>query len=449
MTLKEVEEITGGRLSDGSGVFAAVSIDTRTLQPGELFIAIEGPRFDGHDYIAAAASAGAAGAVVNRRVAGALPQVCVEDTRRALGLLGAFNRSQSSARVLALTGSQGKTTVKEMIAAILGRRDPTLVTSGKLNNDLGVPLTLLRIGREHRYAVIEMGANAPGEIACSGAMARPDIVHVTNAAATHLAGFGTLEGVARAKGEIWRSLREGGTAIVNLDDPHAGLWRKMLSGRRVVGISAEGKADADWCVRDVHLDYAGGARFTLQGEQGEASLSIGLLGRHNVANALAAAVMALVAGASLDDVREGLLAVRPVPGRLCLKVGRSGATVIDDSYNASPASFHAAIDVLSAFPGERIVAAGDMGELGEDEDAAHETLGRYARSHGVERLFTVGRLSALTTRGYGEGAVHCATRDELVRRIEPHLRQGVTVLVKGSRSAGMDQLVQRLTTSED
>src|SRR5690606_9581153 len=243
--------------------------------------------------------------------------------------LGAFNRSQSSARVIALTGSQGKTTVKEMTAAILAADAPTLVTRGNLNNDLGVPLTLLRMERAHQYAVIEMGANAAGEIACTGAMVRPDIAHITNAAATHLAGFGTLEGVARAKGEIWRSLREGGTAVLNLDDEYAPLWRRMLSGRRIVGISARGDEQADWRARDVRLDHAGGARFVLAGTQGVAELSIALLGRHNVANALAAAVMAMEAGASLDDVREGLRAVRPVPGRLCLKAGREGATVID------------------------------------------------------------------------------------------------------------------------
>src|SRR5690606_9016539 len=220
--------------------------------------------------------------------------------------LGAFNRSQSSARVIALTGSQGKTTVKEMMAAILETVAPTLVTQGNLNNDLGVPLTLLRVERAHRHAVIEMGANAPGEIAYTGTMVRPDIAHITNAAPTHLAGFGTLEGVARAKGEIWRGLREGGSAVLNIDDEYAGLWRKMLNGRRAVTISAQGKTEADWRVRDSSLAHDLGSRFTLVGPLGEAELSISLLGRHNIANALAAAVLALEAGADLEQVREGL-----------------------------------------------------------------------------------------------------------------------------------------------
>lgn len=449
LDLQGLEGIVQGHWRGADARFAALSTDTRSLQPGDLYVALRGERFDGHDFLAEAAARGAVAALVERELECPLPTVRVADSRKALGQLGAWNRAQSRARVVGLTGSQGKTTVKELTARILEACGPTLMTRGNLNNDLGVPLTLLGLGEQHDFAVIEMGANAPGEIAYVAGLARPDIAHITNAAATHLAGFGSLDGVAQAKGEIWAALPAQGCAVINLDDAYAELWRARVGARRCVSISAEGRPDADYRLADLRLDPAAGSHFRLLTPQGERQLQLNLLGAHNAANALAACALALEAGAGLDDLQPGLARMQPVSGRLCLRPGRHGARILDDSYNASPASFRAAIDVLARLPGERLLALGDMGELGTEAEQAHEEVGRYAREQGVAQLYAIGPLSALSARGFGDGALHGASHEALADAILPRLKPGVTVLVKGSRSAGMEKLVKLLLSNED
>lgn len=446
MSLQQLQGVVGGVLH-GSASFTAVSTDTRSLRRGDLFIALQGPNFDGNQFVAQAKARGACAALVSAEPADDLPILTVADTRIALGQLGAFNRAQAKAKVIALTGSQGKTTVKEMTASILARRGSVLFTQGNLNNDIGAPLTLLQINPEHDFAVIELGANHKGEIAYTTALTRPDIALVNNVAATHVEGFGSLQGVAEGKAELWQGLGRDGIAVVNLDD--ANVAGRVPAGLRQVGISAAGAAAAGYRVSAVHGDGLSGSRFTLQTPKGSAEVEIRVPGRHNVANALAAAALAMEAGATLQDVIQGLGAAHAAKGRMNILKGKRGAVIIDDSYNASPASFRAAIDVLADLPGTRIVAAGDMGELGSDKDAAHRALGEYAASKGIDRFFGTGVLTAQAVTAFGSKGVHAADRESLAAQLQELLASGVSVLVKGSRSAGMERVVKLLTDLED
>ncbi|HEY0962726.1 MAG TPA: UDP-N-acetylmuramoyl-tripeptide--D-alanyl-D-alanine ligase [Pseudomonadales bacterium] len=449
ISLQEAQQVTGGVLTGGNPVFRSVSTDTRTLQPGDFFIALRGPTFNGNSFVELAAQKGACGALVAEFVSPVLPLLTVHDTRIALGQLGAYNRKLTHARVLGLTGSQGKTTVKEMTAAILGCRGTVLSTKGNLNNDLGVPLTLLQIGREHQFAVIEMGANAPGEIAYTTQLARPDIAHITNVAPTHLEGFGSLQGVARAKAELWQGLVPGGTAIVNIDDPNVLDAFSAREDIRAVTLSASGRSDADYALEAWNDKGIAGSEFALCTPQGRFNVKLALPGRHNAANALAAAALAMEAGAGPRDVILGLADMRSVKGRLNIRKGLRGSVILDDTYNASPSSFRAAIDVLVKQPGIRIVVAGDMGELGSEKEAAHRALGNYARDRGVEYFFGTGTLSQLAVAAFGSKGMHRNNCNDLATALLPLLAPGVSVLVKGSRSAGMERVVQQLTERED
>lgn len=451
LNLQQVRELTGGELQGGNPHFNAVSTDTRSLHPGQLFIALTGPNFDGNGFIADAAAAGACAALVSRpqQQDAPLPTLQVADTRIALGQLGAHNRRCSTARVVALTGSQGKTSVKEMTAAILAQCGPVLSTHGNLNNDLGVPLTLLQIDAEHHFAVIELGANAGGEIAYTAALTQPDVAHITNVAPTHLQGFGSLQGVAAGKAELWQGLVPGGTAVLNLDDELVVAGFSAGAAVRRIGISASGKAEADYALD--HYDDAGiaGGTCQLRTPQGQVSIQLVLPGRHNAANALAATALAMEAGADLQQVVAGLSTMRPVKGRMQVRRGRRGASVIDDSYNASPASFHAALLVLARQPGLRIVVAGDMGELGNAAEAQHAAIGHLARELGIERFIGVGPLSRFAVEEFGATGQHVADRAAAVTLVEPLLDIGVCILVKGSRSASMEHVVDKLVEQED
>lgn len=448
MYLHEIQSVTGGVLSGGDAEFSAVSIDTRTLQEHELFIAIKGPHFNGNDFVGKAEQQLACGAIVTEAVECGLPVLTVEDSRIALGRIGALNRDRTSACVIALTGSQGKTTVKEMTARILAECGEVIMTRGNLNNDLGVPLSLLKIEEKHEFAVIELGANGPGEIAYSVGLTRPQIGHITNIAGTHLEGFRDLEGVARAKAEIWQGIQEGGTAVVNLDDEFAGsfieLIEQQLSGRKLVTVSASGNTDADLLATDVHLQETSGATFTLQTTVGGVTVSLKVAGMHNVRNALSAAAMAMVAGASLEQVQAGLEKFASVKGRMSIVPGLQQATIIDDSYNASPSSFRAAIDVLVLSRGTTVVVMGDMGELGHDAERAHREVGSYARTCGVDHFIAVGSLSKLAVEAYGDTGIFLEDRKTFADIIRPLMNESVTVLVKGSRSQGMEKLVRQI-----
>ncbi|MGD9598917.1 MAG: UDP-N-acetylmuramoyl-tripeptide--D-alanyl-D-alanine ligase [Steroidobacteraceae bacterium] len=434
----------GGRLVGADRAWTGVSTDTRTLATGDLFIALKGPRFDASEFAGVAAAAGAAAVVVPAEQAVPVAQIVVSDTLAALARASAAWRGRFAIPVVGVAGSNGKTTAKEMTAAILGAAGPCLATQGNLNNHIGVPVTLLRLDPAHAFAVIEIGANHPGEVAALAALARPRIGLVTNAGAEHLEGFGSLEGVARAEGELFAALDPAGVAIVNADDAFAGLWRSMTRARIVTFGLAEG---ADFHARDIATEVgpAGFAtRFRLHAPAGAAGIRLQLAGRHNVANALAAAAAAMAAGASLEHVAAGLATMRAVAGRLDFRTARSGAWLIDDSYNANPASMRAGIDVLADLGGRRWLAIGDMGELGVHAEAAHVDIGRYARERGIERLLATGPLSALAVEAFGAGARWFPDAESLSRELATTLAADVRVLIKGSRMNRLERVVEAL-----
>ncbi len=443
MTLVATARALGASLKGADTTFLAVSTDTRKIAAGDLFVALQGPNFDGHDFVATAAQSGAVGAIVSRLVDTSLPLIVVDDTRLALGRLAAHWRGQFSIPVVAVTGSNGKTTVKNMIAAILAETGPGLVTQGNLNNDIGLPLTLLKLRATDRHAVIEMGMNHAGEIDYLTRLTRPDVALITNAGEAHLAGLGSIENVARAKGEIFAGLADGGTAVINADDTFAALWRGLAAPRRCVTFGLQKRAD----VRATYVLGDAGSRVTLVTSLGETTFNLRLLGRHNVLNAAGAAAAAMAAGANVDHVRQGLEKLRPAPGRLELKQGRNGARVLDDTYNANPASLQAAIGVLCEAPGERVLVLGDMGELGPSAPAIHARMGEFAKQQGVKRLLAVGELTKAAVQCFGAGAQHFASHETLGEALKQQLHGDMTVLVKGSRSSRMERVVAAIITA--
>jgi UDP-N-acetylmuramoyl-tripeptide--D-alanyl-D-alanine ligase len=443
-TLAGFAQSCGGELSGAERAYGGVSTDTRTLKAGELFVALRGPRFNANEFVAAAAAAGAAGAVVESRTDSPLPQIVVRDTQEALTRSAGAWRGQFAIPVVGVAGSNGKTTVKEMIAAILERRGPTLATRGNLNNHIGVPLTLHRLDAAHRHAVVEIGANRAGEVAALVALTRPTVGLITNAGAEHLEGFGSLEGVARAEGEMVAGLEPAATAVINADDEFADLWRGMTRAR----ITSFGVARAaDFCAQDLHttIDANGFVtHYRLAAPAGAMPIELHLAGQHNVLNSLCAAAAAAAAGASLDEIRAGLATMRPVPGRLQLKTAPSGAWIVDDSYNANPSSMKAGIEVLSTVDARRWLVMGDMGELGDFAVQSHEDIGRFARIHRIDRLFATGKLSALAVEAFGSGGEWFADTETLARAVNAELTREVCVLVKGSRSNRLERVVEAL-----
>lgn len=443
MQLREAATVMDGTLEGADRAFRGCSTDSRTIKSGELFIALHGERFDGHEFIAAAADAGAGAALVDRSVpAAALPLIRVENTLTAMGRLAADWRKRFRVPLLAVTGSNGKTTVKEMLAAILARREPVLATRGNLNNEIGVPLTLFGLGAEHRFAVLEMGANHPGEILRLTNLARPDVAVITQCAPAHLEGFGSVEGVARAKAEIYEGLAAGGTAVINADDAFCALWRELASARRQISFGL--RAPADVMAENIAPLADGGFDLRLRTPRGSIGVRLPLPGRHNVVNALAAAACCEAIGAPLEDIAAGLADVHPVKGRLERKPGAAASTILDDTYNANPASLRAALDVLAGMPGRHWLVLGDMGELGESGPALHRGAGEAARESGVERLFALGALSGEAVAGFGAGAHHYEAVADLVEAVKRDLRPGVIVLVKGSRAMQMERVVNAL-----
>ena len=447
-TLADFARSCAGELEGADRAYSGVSTDTRTLKPGELFVALRGPRFNANEFIANAVAAGAAGAVVDTRIAGAgIAQIVVRDTQLALSQSAAAWRAQFDFPVVGVAGSNGKTTVKEMITAILERRGSTLSTRGNLNNHIGVPLTLHRMDASQVQAVIEIGANHAGEVAALVELTRPTVGLITNAGAEHLEGFGSIEGVAQAEGEMVAGLAPSAAAIINADDTYADLWRGMTRAR----ISTFGVANAaDFSAHDLHTSIdAGGfvTHFTLRAPAGSTPVALHLAGRHNVLNALCAAAAATAAGASLDDVRIGLATMRPVPGRLQFKTAPSGAWIVDDSYNANPSSMKAGIEVLAAVDARRWLVMGDMGELGDYAIDSHGEIGRFARNHRIDRLFATGKLSALAVEAFGPGGEWFADTESLARAVNAELTREVCVLVKGSRSNRLERVVDALVGS--
>jgi len=440
-TLSAAAESMQGVLHGKDREFRGVSTDTRTLQPNELFFALQGPNFDGHDYVSNAASKAAAGAVVSRRLDTDIAQIEVDDARRALGRFGAAWRDAHDTTVIGVTGSNGKTTLKELIAACLSQQATTLATQGNLNNDVGLPLMLARIDASHRYAVLEMGANHAGEIAYLAALASPDVVVITNAGPAHLEGFGSIEGVARAKGEILQNAKRPQTAVLNADDDYFDYWKSLVTD--VTSISFGFDASADIRAEDIE-PTATHTRFRLCMPGAETIISLPLVGVHNVKNACAAAAVAHALGIGLPEIRTALEGVAPVGGRLQPLEGRNGAVLFDDSYNANPLSVIAATQFLAALPGESWLVLGDMKELGDDAVELHREVGDAARTNGVDRLFALGDLGRYAVEAFGEHASWYASMDALIDDLGEELAPGINVLVKGSRSMRMEGVVSAL-----
>lgn len=447
LSLNEVAGALQGRVVGADVTFAAVSTDSRAIEPGQLFIALTGPRFDGHDYLADVAAKGAVAALVEREVAGApLSQLVVKDTRIALGQLGALNRAAFTGRVAAVTGSSGKTTVKEMLASVLRTQGDVLATRGNLNNDLGAPLTLLQLAPEHQSAVIELGANRVGEIAYTVALTRPQVAIITNAGTAHVGEFGGQDKIVLAKGEILEGLAADGVAILNRDDKAFDTWQARADGRRVSSFGLH-DARADFHASDVKRDARGCPGFTLQGPAGEAAVQLNLLGEHNVTNALAAAAAAHALGVPLVGIVSGLHNLQPVKGRAVAQLATNGMRVIDDSYNANPASICAAIDILAGFSGRTVLVLGDMGELGAWAESSHREVGTYAIGK-VTALYAVGPLMSHAVQAFGSAGRHFADQASLIQALAEEAST-TTILIKGSRSAAMDKVVAALCGSSE
>lgn len=440
LKLSQVAEMMEADLQGVDSWVDTVSTDTRKPTDNTLFFALQGPNFDAHKVLEQSPDIRPAGIVVSRSIQHPAPQIVVSDTRVALGELAAAWRQRFTGWVVALTGSNGKTTVKEMLAAIFAIEGSVLSTEGNLNNDIGVPLTLLRLRPQHLLAVIEMGANHSGEIAYLSEITRPNIALLNNAAAAHLEGFGDIEGVARTKGEIFSGLCQSGVAIINADDDYCDYWVSLNLGRRRILFGSDPRANVRLVSTSPVEILSGGVVYPID---------LQLEGEHNVYNAMAAWAAAMAVGVQPEVIQQGLASMQPVKGRLQLLQGYQGATIIDDSYNANPASLQAGIRVLAAKPGKRILVLGDMAELGADAAALHAEIGAQAAQAGIEHLLTFGALSHAAVEAFGDGGKHYQQLDDLMAEARQLLDKDTVVLIKGSRAARMERVVEYLSESTD
>jgi UDP-N-acetylmuramoyl-tripeptide--D-alanyl-D-alanine ligase len=444
MTLSEATHTLGGRLVGGDGIFRGVSTDSRTISEGELFVALRGPRFNGEDMLDEAFSKGAAGAIVRDATLTREPVIQVSNTLDALGVLAKAWRLRFDIPIVGITGSVGKTTVKEMLGSILSLSGRTLITTKNFNNEIGVAQTLLQLSDQHEFAVLELGARKPKDIQLLSEVCRPTVGVVTLCAPAHLDGFVDLKTVAKSKGELFTSLPEEGVGIVNLEDPYARMWQSMVGPRKFLTFGDGG----DVCACDVSYTEAGLSFELVLRDHCPRKILLRHKGIHNVTNALAAAAAALAIGVDIATIEKGLNSVREADQRLSSRVGIYKSHLIDDSYNANPTSVRAAIDVLAAEQGSQWLVLGDMGELGEEGEKFHIEVGRYAAVENLERLFTIGELSAYSSKAFGEGARHFENRLELQNFLFAELRNSsnhVTILVKGSRFMGLNKLVDALS----
>ena len=450
MRTAQAAQVLKGSSAGPDTEFTGVSTDSRTIGAGDLFVALRGERYDGHAFVAAVARSGAAAAMVDASFdasATTLPLVIVEDTRLALGGLAAHWRAQFSPVLIAVAGSNGKTTTKEMLASILRAAagdESVLATAGNLNNDIGLPLTLLRMRAKHRWCAIELGMNHKGEIAYLAEIARPTLAVVTNAQREHLEFMGSVEEVAKENSAAYRALAEEGVAVINADDAHADTFRRAAGTRRVVDFALERGAAVTGRYELAPLSSSVRIACT----SGAAVATLAIPGLHNVMNALAAAACADAAGIAPEAIGRGLSAFRPYTGRLQVKKAADGMTVIDDSYNANPDSVRAAIDVLAAAPGRTVLVLGDMGEVGDEAADFHSEIGRYAKEKGITSVLALGESTAHTVAAYGQGARHFATLEDLCAALERIRDEGTTVLVKGSRFMRMERVVAALVEND-
>mgnify|MGYP005989392149 FL=1 len=445
--LAEVAEFISAKHRGANVPFQFVSTDTRTLQPGDLYVALIGDRLDGHQYIEQAIEKGACAVVVSKAVDVSVPTLLVKDTTEALGLLALFNRNKFQRDVVAITGSSGKTTVKGMMATLLRQQNEVLVTRGNFNNHIGAPITLLRLNDTYDYAVVELGASAEGEIAYTSNLAKPTVSILTNAEASHLEGFGDIETIVRTKGEIIDALPDDGAAILNADSPYFARWKERAGAKHVLSFGLSKDAD----VQGSHLetDVLGCCGFTLKIANEEANVQLRVMGRHNVMNALSCAAACHALKMPIAQIVTGLEAFEGVEGRLVEKKGLNGSVVIDDTYNANPASVRAAVDVLGSRVGHKIFVMGDMAELGVETQLAHAESGVYARHGKIDEFFAVGEFSRGAADSFGEHAHWFASHENLVRFLKTKLKPDTAVLVKGSRSAHMDRVVSEIIEQSD
>ncbi|GLS89829.1 UDP-N-acetylmuramoyl-tripeptide--D-alanyl-D-alanine ligase [Psychromonas marina] len=458
LTLAEIATATAGKLlnsNESQLSINSVCTDTRNIEAGCLFIALQGESFDAHNFLTNAQQAGASALLVHQKTSSELPTILVKDTRIALGLLSAYVKTKiENLKCAAITGSNGKTTTKEMLAAILGvfsqSENSVLATAGNFNNDIGLPLTLLRLTEHHRYAVVELGANHQGEIAYTANLAKPDVALINNVMPAHLEGFGSIEGVANAKSEIWSSLTKCGTGVVNLDAKFSETFIKQLNAQQSQLFTfSQTDTDATVYASDVTYDPLGNAIFTLNYEHSKEQVCLNIAGKHNVSNALAATSMALVLGCDLHHIRQGLANLKQVAGRVNSTQVNDNLLLIDDSYNANSASLKAAIDLLMQCSGEKLLIVADMGELGQYAEQEHRSVGEYAAEKGVNLLLTVGQLTQFTHQSFSslsdQSSVHFADKAGLKAYLTPYLQKSsnknLTILVKGSRSAKMEEIV--------
>ena len=435
-------EQMNGVLHGSDATFAGVSTDTRSLLPGQLFFALQGPNFDGTTFVDAAREKGAAGAVVATRCDSDLPQIVVADTRKALGQLAQAWRDSLPTRVVAVTGSNGKTTLKAMIAACLDELGQTLSTRGNLNNEIGLPLMMLELDKRHEFAVLELGANHHGEIAYLTSLLNPQVAIISNAGPAHLEGFGSIDGVAKAKGEILHHSRQLTNAVLNAEDKYFDYWRQLA---RPAEVTSFGLGDyADVYASRVNLTVTG-SRFRLHAGGDSVQVRLSFAGPHNVLNACGAAAVALQVGASLDQVARGLEKAQPVSGRLRRLPGIRGCTLFDDSYNANPTSTIAAAEFLAGLEGDAWLVLGDMGELGEETEALHREVGAMARGAGVDRLLATGEAMKAAVAAFGDKAEWFINVDDLVAQLRETVDSRVNVLIKGSRFMRMERVVEALS----
>lgn len=443
INLKKCAEVLSAELvGDQTPTYNGVSIDSRTIKPGNLFIAIKGENFDGHNFVQEAEKKGAVAVLVNTKVDVKIPQIIVADTIQAFGQLARWHREQFKVPVIAVTGSCGKTTTKTMLASIFSGLGKTLSPVSSFNNNIGVPLTLLQLDDSYKTVVLELGANHPGEIAELVKIAQPDVAAVTIVAPVHLEGFGTLENIAAAKGEIFSGLGQNGVTVVNLDDPLSKLWQQQLAGKRIIRFGQQ--INAEVSAKDVVVNSQGYPEFTLVTTAGELRIQLSVIGKHNINNALTASACAIACNVKLEDIKKGLENMAPVPKRMIRHELSSGAVLIDDTYNANPLAFKAALNVLQQTGMPTALVMGDMGELGSEAEKIHRDVGTWVHEAGINQFFTFGKLSAHASAAYGSSAQHFTDLQELVTVLRPILNEKKVMLVKGSRSMRMENVVAAL-----
>ena len=444
MLLSEAAKSMQAQLLGVDALFTSVGTDSRNIKKGQLFVALKGEHFDGHAFAVQALAQGAAAVLISDKTLAVQPAILVDDPCQALGELAAYWRNKFDIPLAAVTGSNGKTTVKEMLASILraacDQAEEVLATVGNLNNHIGMPLTLLKLNAQHRYAVAEMGMNHTGEISYLSNIAKPTVALINNAGNAHIGELGSFEAIAKAKGEIFEGLVEDGTAVINADDVFAPLWLSLAGKHKVTTFGLKNKAD----VTATYQLHASASDIEINTPEGLIQVNLPTPGLHNVMNALAATSAALAMGVALKSISVGLQNYAGVKGRLQHKAGINGALVIDDTYNANPMSMKVAIDVLVAMPGEKILVLGDMGELGSNAAEMHAEIGAYAKSSGLTSLYALGEASLETTEAFGVGARHYSDIEALTADLAKQMKQGVNVLVKGSRFMAMERVVNEI-----